>query len=646
MQRFAPFLVALIVYALALAAMDAPFTGDEPHYALEAFSIVEDGDRDLADDYASLERVQRVADVVTLQPQAYRFSPHGPLSSIHNVGLPLLLAPAAAVGGTVEAMQVELIAIAAIGAQLLFSILALLVPGRARLRWAVWAAIVFSVPLLAYSARLYPEMPAAVIVLAVVRILLATRIGWPAALLASALAAYLPWLHIRFSVVAVALIAALAVRVVQTTGARPGVLTAAVAPFVVGLAVLSVGFASWYDTPSLLAQVRAVDRIADAPSVARESVDPGTEAPESSLADGLDGARAFHGFTRGLFSARNGWMPFAPVGLLAVAAALALAVRGRRWIAAAVAVAALYFLQIALTGVLPGFAPPGRFELVYLPLLAVPLLLVLRDVPWTRVPFWPLAAAGLVISAFAVGHASGLQPAQAGTARADVGAANHLLRPWPTVSREPDRPPRTIALDVCEGRRPVGDLFGCGSDGSVRATPEMGEGYLYRGNAQRLSAGEWVVVSSLMREGPAEGDGARIEVLAGGRRFLSRDVPAAEIPEGELRAVTEEIRVPEGTPIETRVHTYGDVTLTALAPRYSEASDPATGALAEGTLFPDLSRVLLWLGALLGLAAAIAVSLRPRSLERGQPLDVGQSGREEVAVLGDPGQDRVGVEDQ
>ena len=34
--------------------------GDQPHYALEAFSIADDGDRDLDDDYRDLPLVRRV----------------------------------------------------------------------------------------------------------------------------------------------------------------------------------------------------------------------------------------------------------------------------------------------------------------------------------------------------------------------------------------------------------------------------------------------------------------------------------------------------------------------------------------------------------------------------------------------------------
>ena len=282
----APFLIALAGYLYADRQMHPPFIGDEPHYAIEAFSYALDGDRDLTNDYAQLDRVVRVTGTVTLQPQAYRFTPDGPLASFHGAGLGLLLAPAAKLAGSVRALQLEMIVIAAIGAQLLFSIMIQLVPRPRWLVWAVWAAVVFSLPLVAYAPRLYPEMPAAVVTLAVVRILLASRLRSWQVLAASALAVTLPWLHIRFGILAVGLVVAIAIRAWESRAAVSAWAAAGalLVPIVVSLGLLSASNHATYGTWSVLAQLSAGDRMPTAPAATDAPSASGPHAPGASAA--------------------------------------------------------------------------------------------------------------------------------------------------------------------------------------------------------------------------------------------------------------------------------------------------------------------------------------------------------------------------
>lgn len=619
----APFLVALGGYLVADREMRPPFTGDEPHYALEAFSYALDGDRDLTNDYASIGRVLRVTGSVTLQPQARRFFPGGPLVSFHGAGLPLLLAPAAKLGGTVGALQLEMIAIAAIGAQLLFSIMAKLVPRPRWMLWAVWASIVFSLPLVGYSARLYPEMPAAVVVLAVARVLMASRLSWVGVLGASALIGALPWLHVRFAIVAAGLALAVVLRVLQTRdGERAGRLWApAVAlavPLIVSAGLLSVTNHATYGSWSLVAQLRSTQAIPNAP-VPAPSASGGSGGatggaatvpapPSSSLGSAVSPGLVFGGVTRGLLSSRNGWLPFAPVALLGVAGILALAVRRRRWIAYGGLVALVYLAEIASTGVLPGFSLPARFEVVAMPLVAVPLLLVVRDVRWSRALFWPLAALGAVITVFGVTHATGLVHLTPGKARADIGAADPLLKPWPIVSREPSEPPAQYPVGVCAGSGPRGRcdghavVAGAGRAGTVLAA------------GRRLEPGEYTMIITLARDGAAPPGvaAARVELLAAGQPFEGQTILAADVPTAQTRSFTQDLRVRETERVQTRVVTTGAVGLRVTALTYNVATDPSTGLGAVGTRYPDLGRVLAWLAAIGVLAAALALSMRRR----------------------------------
>jgi hypothetical protein len=575
--------------------MQPPFAADEPHYALEAFSIARDGDVDLANDYADIARVRAATDgqTTTLQPHAYRYTPGGPLSSMHHVGLPLLLAPAARVSMTVGALQLEMVLIAAIGAQLLFLILAKLLPGHRRWTWLSWAVVVFSLPLVGYSSRLYPELPAAVLVLGTILILLSERLrAWQLAL-AGALIAYLPWLHVRFGLIAAGLLVAVAARLLEQRGVI-GTRRALVGAAIVGglmaasLGLMAVEFDRWYGTPSLTAQLHTTNTVA---GITATGAITGGNAEASPL--GISASRALPGAARALFSARNGWLPFIPVGILAVAGAVALAVRARWWVALGLLTVLAYVLEIASTGVLPAYALPGRYEMVFLPLVAIPLALVLVQVRWTRWLFWPLAVVGAVITLFGMTHANGLVPFTPGDARADIGAANVLLRPWPVVSREPEV---VVSPSVVAGREATVD---------TRA---------WRSGQRRLPATEYAVAVSLARtpaSAAADAPAARIDIVSGDQVVARQHVPVSAIPVGEPRVFIRLISLGRDAPVGVVVQPTGRVGLRVLPVQIRASIDPLSGLGATGSAWPDLGGIVVWVLVLGALAVAIAVALPP-----------------------------------
>jgi hypothetical protein len=95
-------LVALVTAAGAAvaAAPGARLSGDEPHYLLTAISLAEDGDLNITDELAN--RRYRPFHTLPLDSQGgpmadgQHLSPHDPL-------LPVLVAPAAALGGWLAA---------------------------------------------------------------------------------------------------------------------------------------------------------------------------------------------------------------------------------------------------------------------------------------------------------------------------------------------------------------------------------------------------------------------------------------------------------------------------------------------------------------------------------------------------------------
>ena len=151
-------LVAAIVYALAIPAMlRTPIDGDEPFYLLLTESIVHDGDLDLANQYREQNSASGRTDLV---PQfGDPTGPGGAQYSRHEPFLSLLMAPGYALGGLPGAVAV----IALFGVLLV----------RSTVRWmedegvsadaarAVFPLFAFGPPVLFYATRIWPEVPAA-----------------------------------------------------------------------------------------------------------------------------------------------------------------------------------------------------------------------------------------------------------------------------------------------------------------------------------------------------------------------------------------------------------------------------------------------------------------------------------------------------
>ncbi|MCC7077846.1 MAG: glycosyltransferase family 2 protein [Acidimicrobiia bacterium] len=158
------YLVFLVLAAANIAAVPVwgatnRLTGDEPHYLMTAESILSDGDLDLADEYATRAHAPYHHEALRPQevprPDGARLSPHGP-------GLALVLLPGYAVGGWVGA-RVELALVAAAVLTGAGYLAARFVRRPAWVAPAATLAAGLSVPLWVYSTQVYPEMPAAAI---------------------------------------------------------------------------------------------------------------------------------------------------------------------------------------------------------------------------------------------------------------------------------------------------------------------------------------------------------------------------------------------------------------------------------------------------------------------------------------------------
>src|SRR5829696_6459988 len=155
-RTLALWLLLFATYAatLGLSAFGrSDYGGDEPHYLLAAESIVEDGDVDVRDEYAT----RAYADFYPYTLRRHGRETEGRLNEPHGVGFPLLIAPAYAVGG-VKGVELFLAAIAALAVALAYRLALRVAPDP----WALGAALAagLSPPFLAYGTAVYPELAA------------------------------------------------------------------------------------------------------------------------------------------------------------------------------------------------------------------------------------------------------------------------------------------------------------------------------------------------------------------------------------------------------------------------------------------------------------------------------------------------------
>jgi hypothetical protein len=199
------FVIAAIGYALMIPLqLRTPIDGDEPYYLLMTESLVRDHDLDLTNQYRDIARSDIGRSDLLPQPGDPR-GPHGEQYSRHEPFLPILLMPGYAVGGVPGALAV----IAFFGALLARSTIRFLEDEGISdtTTRMLFPLIAFGPPIIFYSTRIWPEVPAAFCFLEAVRGIRQRRPPrWIAAIFALVL------LKIRFGLLAVVLL----IRVLRT----------------------------------------------------------------------------------------------------------------------------------------------------------------------------------------------------------------------------------------------------------------------------------------------------------------------------------------------------------------------------------------------------------------------------------------------
>jgi hypothetical protein len=359
--------VGLLAFAGAAAGIPVPAahgaqtTADEPQYLLTAISLAEDRDLDVADELAAGRwrafHAAPLPEQTRRLPSGRRLSPHDPL-------LPLLLAAPVAVGGWVGA-KLAMAGLAGLLAGLLLwtAVRRFGVPvGVGALAVAAFA---LSPPLAVYGSQLYPELPAAIAVVAAVAALTAPSTGPPATaapagppgggavVVVGVAVVALPWLAVKYVPMA-AVLGLLALWRLVGAGARRRALALAA-----GLAAAGVAFFVlhrwWYGgwTP-----YAAGDHF-----VGGELTAVGTDP------DYLGRSRRLLGLATDRTFGVAAWQP---AWLLAVPALAALARRRPPgWAAVTLPLAAGWLVATFVALTMHGWWSPGRQVVVVLPLAAL-----------------------------------------------------------------------------------------------------------------------------------------------------------------------------------------------------------------------------------------------------------------------------------
>lgn len=176
-------------------------TGDEPHYLLAAHSLVYDHDLDLKNNYLNGDH-KFFYPLGFLDPHI-KEQPDGAWLLAHDIGLPLVVAPAYALGGRLGVMHFLAVLGGLLAAQMF--LLGWETSGHWWAGLAAWASLCLSAPLSLYVFQIYPELVGSLLLIFALRHSLNTP-GWlaprPASILHSSLVivslSCLPWLSGRF----------------------------------------------------------------------------------------------------------------------------------------------------------------------------------------------------------------------------------------------------------------------------------------------------------------------------------------------------------------------------------------------------------------------------------------------------------------
>jgi hypothetical protein len=359
--------ISLVLYSIgAWATQPQHPNGDEPHYLIITQTLLEDHDLQIENNHR--QRDYRAYSTISLKPDYRTRGKNGAIYSIHAPGLPLVVAPFFAAFGYAGVVG-GLLAASAVASGLAW-LVAWLVTRNQAASWFGWAAVSLSVPYFFLAGSVFPDGPAAALVLAGIAPLVSGRARQPRWLVAvGAALAFLPWLHTRFAVLAACCALVIAGRLLNEPGRAKRLAALVAVPVVSAVGWLGF-FQIIYGTPNPSAPYGGT-----------------LETAAGNIVRGAPGL---------LFDQQFGLLPNAPIYLCAFAGLLVMAQRaqrGRRRLAVELIVVTMpYFLAVTFFYMWwGGTSAPARF--------LVPIALVLV-IP---ISIWFAEIRGAAARAFGVG---------------------------------------------------------------------------------------------------------------------------------------------------------------------------------------------------------------------------------------------------
>ncbi len=349
--RTAPWLAggALAIAALAAFSSVRPVLpgGDEPHYLVITQSLWLDGDLRIENNHTRGDYLSYFAG--RLRPDFMTRGADGQIYSIHSPGVSALVLPAFALAGYLGAVA-TIVLVAALASALTWHV-AWLLSSSVTGAWVGWAAVFLSSPFLFHAFTIYPDGPAALMVITAAWLLVRLEAGHavsrtPLWVVGAALAA-LPWLHTRFAIIAGAVGLCLTARLV-TRENWSGALTALLLVPVVAAAAWFGYFWLIWDTPNPAAPY-------------------GADAGAALVYIG-------RGLTGLLVDQQFGLLPAAPIYACAIAGVLVLA-RARPRLAGELALIIVPYVVVTAAYAMwwGGISSPARFLVALTPLAALPI---------------------------------------------------------------------------------------------------------------------------------------------------------------------------------------------------------------------------------------------------------------------------------
>ncbi|MDQ1437784.1 MAG: hypothetical protein QOK43_1413 [Acidimicrobiaceae bacterium] len=591
------FVVALVLGLVALAHAHPFVVGDEPHYVVMASSLVHDHDLDLANDYGGLKGGSSRA-FPTMAPDihAFHYRAGGPLAPVHGPGMAVLLAPFIAVRETMYSARVGMVVMFAAFAAALLSLLRALAGRRSLAAVVVWACVMAALPVVVFSFEVYPDMPGALFVALALRALVSRRFTPLHALAAGLCAAWLPFLHVRFGILAVPLVAAAVVRSVRAAGvdswtalgsARRRTVVGHAAPaavlFLLGMAALAAVFVHLYGSPLPGAPYR---------------IEPFLSDNRFTL------LKAYRFGFGSLLGFSSGMIPYAPVFWFGVVGVAAFTRRvGWRLVAAVGVVAAAYLLVVGGHGPVVN-AFPGRTMLVFLPVLAIGMLGAVQSSRTVAVAVVLTAAVGAAVSYQGVRHLELVYD----VAEVRLPLERRLAPAFPWFSVPAGGV--TAQFELSKLERTTGRVSSEGGTEAVEAEPTTNAaGLLARTPPFRVRPGMYDVSLVLTTPAPQPVPERVLDVQVlrsfDGVVYAHSTVWSADVPVGAPWRMR--FMVPDLQQFEIRLDYTGAGSVRATQAVVGPAG---TGPLPIRTADSDLALTVLWLG-MTAVAMALFARARP-----------------------------------